>query len=82
MKNHPELINSKLKKIFERLERNKQIVFKNNMEISESLLISAILEYHLNKNSDFFKSFNLDLYTKSLSEKSFFYVNSFHSFKN
>ena len=48
MKNHPELINSKLKKIFERLGRNKQIVFKNNMEISESLLISAILEYHLN----------------------------------
>lgn len=80
MKNHPELINSKLKKIFERLGRNKQIVFKNNMEISESLLISAILEYHLNKNSDFFKSFNLDLYTKSLSEKSFFYVNSFMAY--
>lgn len=80
MKNHPELINPKIKKIFEKLEKNKKLVFKSNMELNENLLINGIIEYHMNQNSDFFKFFNLDLYIKKISEKNFFYANAFMAY--
>lgn len=80
MKNHPELVNSRFSKFFEKSNNYKKLVFKSNMKINENLLIHAIIEYHTNQTSDFFKSLNLELYRKTLSDKVFFYANAFMAY--